>query len=112
MHDALMESPVDRLWRAAQLAGYKSPGEIAEAMGAPYQTIVAHLNGSRSFKRQAERYAAFFKVDLTWLLTGRGMPRPDNLQGRILALSPDGQRTIREMIEFIEEREAQRRRAG
>jgi len=35
-------------------------------------TYTQHENGIRGFTRSAERYARLFKVDLDWLLTGRG----------------------------------------
>lgn len=112
LHSALMGSPEERLQRARVLAGYEDAAAGARALGVPYATYAGHENGSRGFKGQAERYAAFFQVDLTWLLTGRGQARPESLQGRILALSPEGQRTVRDMIELLEDREAARRKTG
>ena len=106
-----MESAHKRLQRARELARYSSAADAAHALGVPYATYAGHENGNRGFRAQAERYASFFRVDLTWLLTGKGQPRPDNLQARILSLSPDGQRTVRDMIELLEERERTRRRA-
>lgn len=35
-------------------------------------TYTQHENGIRGFTRNAERYSRLFKVDLDWLLTGRG----------------------------------------
>lgn len=107
-----MESPHERLQRARELARFETAADAAKAMGVRYPTYAGHENGSRGFRKRAERYAAFFQVDLTWLLTGRGQPRSESLQGRILALSPEGQRTVRDMIELLEEREASRRKAG
>lgn len=45
-------------------------------MGANKQTYINHENDSRERPRKPapERYAAFFKVDLEWLLTGAGQP--------------------------------------
>lgn len=107
-----MESPHVRLRRARELARYGSAAEAAKAMGVAYATYAGHENGNRSFQGQAVRYANFFQVDLAWLLTGKGQARSDSLQGRILSLSPQGQQTIRDMIELLEERETSRRRTG
>ena len=43
-------------------------------MGVNHITYVQHENGLRGFTRHAERYARFFRVDLNWLLTGKGKP--------------------------------------
>lgn len=107
-----MKSPADRLRHARELARYDSAADAAKAMGVTYATYAGHENGSRGFKASAERYATFFQVDLNWLLTGKGQPRSDALHVRILSLSPEGQRTVRDMIELLEEREAVRRRSG
>lgn len=109
-----MESPADRLRRAREIAGYKTRPDAVEALGVPYATYAGHENGSRGFKEEAARYATFFKVDLTWLLTGKGQPRPEreNLNARILSLSAEGQRTVRDVIEMLEEREAARRKSA
>lgn len=107
-----MESANKRLQRAREIARYLTAADAAKAMGVPYATYAGHENGNRGFKREAERYATFFKVDLGWLLTGKGHPKPDSLHGRILSLSPEAQRTIQDMIELLEEREATRRKSS
>jgi DNA-binding XRE family transcriptional regulator len=107
-----MESPAERLRRARELARYETAADAAKAIGVRYATYAGHENGSRGFKGQAERYATFYQVDLNWLLTGKGQPRSESLQARLLALSPEGQRTVRDMIELLEQREAARRKTG
>lgn len=52
-----------------------SATEAAEAMGIPPPTYLAHENGSRGFGRvKAQRYSEFFRINLEWLLTGKGDP--------------------------------------
>ena len=53
----------------------KPPAEAAEALGIREPTYMGHENGFRGFKASAEVYARKFKVNLEWLLTGRGNPR-------------------------------------
>ena len=42
-------------------------------MGIGVPGYSAHENGNRGFKEMAERYARFYRVNLEWLLTGRGL---------------------------------------
>lgn len=44
-------------------------------MNIPEGTYLGHENGSRGFKGRAESYAQRFKVNLEWLLTGRGQAK-------------------------------------
>jgi phage repressor protein C with HTH and peptisase S24 domain len=63
----------ERLKSARKLAGYSSASEAAAAMGIAIGTYAGHENGNRAFDVEtAKRYAKFFKVALTWLLTGEG----------------------------------------
>lgn len=41
-------------------------------MGIPAHTYAQYENGTRGFSRHADRFARFFRVDLTWLITGKG----------------------------------------
>lgn len=109
VYGSAMEPAHERLQRALKLSRYETIAEVASVMGAPYSTIAAHFNGGKGFRKHAERYAALFGVDLGWLITGKGQPRPDNLQARILSLSSDSQRSVRDLIEMLEERERHRR---
>jgi hypothetical protein len=70
---------------------------------------MGHENGSRGFKKEAERYAKFFRVSFEWLMTGRGEARPTSLDARVLSLPPDEQRRIHEFIEFVEGRAGMKR---
>jgi len=65
----------ERLIWACKEAGYETAREAAEALGIKEPTYMCHENGSRGFKAHAEIYARKFKVNLEWLLTGRGNPR-------------------------------------
>lgn len=55
---------------------YATAVEAAKAMGVKEPTYIQHENGIRGTgsipRKAAERYAAFFRVSLDWLLTGRG----------------------------------------
>lgn len=62
----------ERLALAREHAGYASASDAAEAFGWSYSTYAGHENGSRGFQRSAEKYARAFRVNLEWLLTGRG----------------------------------------
>lgn len=54
---------------------FDSATEAADALRIPRPTYLAHENGSRGFGRvKAQRYSEFFRVNLEWLLTGRGDP--------------------------------------
>lgn len=65
----------ERLAWARQTAGFETARDAAEALGIPEPTYMGHENGSRGFKGRAEDYARRFKVNLEWLLTGRGKPK-------------------------------------
>ena len=69
-----MDDVADRLVKARKAAGYSSASSAARAMGAPVPTYIAHENPNnvRGLSRSADRYAAFFRVSLEWLLTGKG----------------------------------------
>lgn len=107
MHTADGQSSVmelhDRLTHARMLAGYESASEAADAIGQPRPTYYGHENGSRGFRAPtAKRYADFFRVSFDWLLNGRGTPRPETLEFRILSLSRAEQEQVRDYIDFLE----------
>jgi transcriptional regulator with XRE-family HTH domain len=104
MQIVLMQRAHERLKRARELAGYETASEAANALGQPQPTYMAHENGSRGFKAEAERYARFFKVNLEWLLTGRGEPRSRSLDSRVQALPTDQQQEVLNFLEYIENR--------
>lgn len=62
----------ERLQAARRAAGFVTAAEAALALGVPAPTYSAHENGTHGISRKAEMYARFFKVDLNWLLTGKG----------------------------------------
>lgn len=70
-----MEAAADRLQRARKKAGYDSPTDAARAFGFPISTYLSHENGTRGLRVEAAtRYARAYKVNASWLLTGRGDP--------------------------------------
>jgi DNA-binding XRE family transcriptional regulator len=104
MQGDLMQRACERLQRARELAGYETASEAADALGLPRPTYLAHENGSRGFKAETERYSRFFKVNLEWLLIGRGEPRARSLDSRVQALTPDLQQEVLNFLEYIETR--------
>jgi phage repressor protein C with HTH and peptisase S24 domain len=69
----MKSDPHERLAKAREQAGYAQPTDAARAMGLKQtSTYLSHENGTRGLSRAAARYAAFFRVSLEWLLTGRG----------------------------------------
>jgi transcriptional regulator with XRE-family HTH domain len=66
-----MQSTHDRLTIARQRR-FTSGRQAAAALGLSPYTYAQYENGSRGFTRHAERFARFFRVDLGWLLTGKG----------------------------------------
>ena len=67
-----MKTPAERLAAARLAAGYPSAAEAARALGMKFSTYAALENGQNGLSRSGERLAQFFRVDLNWLLTGRG----------------------------------------
>jgi transcriptional regulator with XRE-family HTH domain len=80
IHNELMDSwrgleePHERL-RWAREQKYQHAADAARAMGVPVPTYISHENGTRGFVDRAVDYADFFRVNLIWLLKGRGSPR-------------------------------------
>lgn len=68
-------------WAREHLGHFNSAAEAARAMGVSESTYSLHENGSGGRGLPVEpaiKYAAFFKISLEWLLTGRGRPRGKN----------------------------------
>lgn len=72
-------SQAERLRQARTATkSYADGADAARAMGVKVSTYLGHENGSRGFSSSASRYADFFRVNLEWLLTGKGpMKRGD-----------------------------------
>ncbi len=74
-----MTDSATRLRQARKSAGFASAQDACARFGWSYPTYSGHENGSRGYKTgKAEEYARAFRVDLAWLLTGIGHPRPDS----------------------------------
>lgn len=72
---AFMETMGDRLRWARKRAGYAKPMDAIRAFGFTKSTYIQHENGTRGFpSRAAQRYSTVYRVDLEWLLTGKGKP--------------------------------------
>lgn len=95
----------DRLIQARKLAGYRTRKEATDALGLHYPTYSGHENGNRDFEHEAARYAQLFRVDLIWLMTGRGVPRPKSSTHPIVELfesiPADRQAQAVEYLEFL-----------
>ncbi|NDG48311.1 MAG: XRE family transcriptional regulator [Rhodospirillales bacterium] len=66
-----MNDKHQRLKAARERAGYVSAKAAAEAIGVSPASYTQHESGLRGFSNSlAERYAAFFKVPLEWLVHG------------------------------------------
>ena len=85
-----MTEPHLRLQAARKRAGYDTAQAAAEAFGWRPVTYRKHESGDRGLRMDvARRYARAFRVDLGWLLTGKGDSEPDDSSGVALA-SPSG----------------------
>ena len=61
----------ERLRKARIAADYESAAEAADAMDLNFPTYASHENGTRGITaRSLSRYAAFFEVNLAWLVDG------------------------------------------
>ena len=67
----------ERLRHARKEAGFETAAAAAAGLGVPYPTYAGHENGYKgAFRRdEAVKYAKKFRVNLDWLLTGRGPMR-------------------------------------
>jgi phage repressor protein C with HTH and peptisase S24 domain len=104
----------ERLKWAREKAGYSSPRAAAIAFGWNENTYKSHENGMRGKKDRppsedyVKKYAARFKVDFIWLLTGHGSPARRSVakvMGRIGAgaeISPEFEQVPSEGLYEIE----------
>ena len=64
---------MDERLKQARMALYPTAQAAAKALGVKPDTYTQHENGTRGFKREsAIQYAKKFKVNIEWLLTGKG----------------------------------------
>src|SRR5215472_898840 len=83
-----MRTPHERLRTARERAGYLTTTAAAKALGVTLSTYTHHENGTRQFRApEAVRYATFFRVSVSWLLTGKG--------------PIDGRSTVEELYESL-----------
>lgn len=68
-----------RLRLARQLNELKDERAAAKRHHFTYSTYASHENGNRGFHRKAADYARIYRVDLKWLITGEGSPRPGGI---------------------------------
>lgn len=69
-----LDEPWDRLRWARRRRGYETARDAARAMGTKEATYGHHENGTAGFSHVAVDYADFYRVNLIWLLAGRGSP--------------------------------------
>lgn len=66
-----MNEIANRLRAAREAAGFTNASDCAARFGWKYATYAGHENGHRGIKLDTlRRYAAAFKVDVSWLLSG------------------------------------------
>lgn len=70
----------ERLRQARLAAGFATYPEVKERFGWSTETTRQHENGTRSFHLSVAKYAAAYKVSVTWLLYAVG-PGPGDLKG-------------------------------
>ncbi|MGE5566188.1 MAG: helix-turn-helix domain-containing protein [Parcubacteria group bacterium] len=87
-----MREPWERLRWARMQAGWDKQVAAAESLGMPPQTYRTYERrpdeaGARMFDHNlARKFAAKFKVNWVWLLTGEGEPKgPPNLELQVFA---------------------------
>lgn len=104
--NALMQTMADRLRIAREHKGFDTATAAANALGIEPPTYLGHENGSRGFRASAARYAQFFGVNLTWLMTGKGyMTSPNSpVQDIFDSLDEPKQREALNFLEFLRER--------
>lgn len=68
-----MSTASERLKSARETAGFETASAAATRYGWAQPTYLAHENGSRGYpKAKAEVYAKAFRVNIAWLISGRG----------------------------------------
>lgn len=78
-----------RLKRARQDAGFASGSDAARHFGWKVPTYLGHENGSRQFgQEQGEIYAKALKIDLAYLMLGKGDKRKPEEDGDGAAHKP------------------------
>jgi len=92
-----------RLREAREAAGFLSAKDAARALRLADSTYTQHENATRGFPvAKARRYAVFFKVNIDWLVNGRGTPKGrssiDTLYGE---LDERNQEQARQYLEFL-----------
>lgn len=82
----------ERLKAAREAYPFARASEAARWLGVKEPTYLAHENGSRGFtSKDGDKYASRFKVDYTWLMTGRGSMKATKYNGPVTfsAVKPD-----------------------
>lgn len=108
MHKAMLQCAYvqefhERL-RWAREQKYETASDAARALNMSIQTYLAHENGSRSGKDNAQKYARFFKVNYTWLMTGAGTPTGNPIQTMIEELPPGAREDVEAFIRLMHEK--------
>lgn len=101
MHIPGMTTPAERLRRAREIAPYLTASEAARAMGMVVSTYINHEGGEREFFEHMPKYARFFRVNLEWLMTGRGPMKGNKIEQLISGLPPDLEGEAVRYLEFL-----------
>lgn len=96
----------ERLQWAREYAGYDEATAAAIEREWVVSTYLAHENGTRGFRREADKYARAYKVDLEWLITGKGHPlaRRSRLADELGSLPPQARAEIESFIEYVKQK--------
>ncbi len=94
----------ERLIQAREAQGrFDGPTEAARALHVSPPTYLGHENGSRGFRASAARYAAFYGVQLAWLLTGKGSMKGHPAQTIYDQLPPSRQTEALRYLKFLQD---------
>lgn len=114
--DMAKETLKDRLAEARRAAGHKTGTDAARAFGWTVSTYLGYENGDREpGKKMAQRICDAFRVDLNWLLTGRGSMRGDAeawFRNYISGMDEASIKRMREVVEIAFPKPVQRPKAG
>lgn len=103
MHCAYVQEFHERLkWARERI--YESASDAARALQMNVPTYLGHENGSRGGKDNAQKYARLFKVNYTWLMTGKGDPSGDPIQAMIEDLPPEAQREVETFVRYLHQK--------
>lgn len=70
-------------------------------MDVPVSTYINHEGDERGFWEDMPKYARFFKVNLEWLMTGRGPMHGNKIEQAIRSLAPEQEGEVINFIDYL-----------